>query len=116
MAITTISAEDLKDKIEHGINVTVVNVLDEEYYNDCHIKGSINAPLDQLKTIAQEWDISRDIIVYCASITCSASKNAYNILVDMGFKRVAAYEGGTKEWNEKGFPCAGKCEKEYIHD
>ncbi|MCK4265584.1 rhodanese-like domain-containing protein [Candidatus Babeliales bacterium] len=110
-----ISAKELKDKIKHGIKVTVVNVLDEEYYKDCHIKGSINVPLSQLKTIANDWDKSREIVLYCASSTCKASKTGFNVLIELGFKKVAAYEEGMKEWKEKGYNCVGPCEKDYLN-
>ena len=114
MEIITVSAEDLKDEIEHSSNLTVVNVLTKEYFDDCHIKGSINAPLDQLKTIASEWDKNRKLIVYCASYTCTASKTAHSILTEMGFKNVRLYEGGTKEWKEKNYNRVGRCKKDCL--
>ena len=109
-----IVADDLKDKIEHGIKVTIVNVLDPEYYEDCHIKGSINVPLNQLQQIAHEWDKSRDIIVYCTDSNCSASSSAYKILEEMGFGKIYLYKNGMKEWKEKGYNCEGVCQKEYL--
>lgn len=109
-----IFAEELKDKIKHAGNITVVNVLAREYFDDCHIKGSINAPLNQLKVIAEEWDKSREIILYCASIECSASKKAYEILTSMDFEKVFAYEGGMKEWKSLNYSCAGECSKDYL--
>ncbi len=111
MTIIKITAEELKDKIEHGLNVTVVNVVSEDLYKDCHIKGSINSPLEQLKNIASDWDKSREIIVYCTSNECNTSTKAYEILLALGFKRLYLYEGGTKEWKEKGFNYVGPCLK-----
>jgi len=110
----TISAEDLKELIEFSANFTVVNVLEEEYYKDCHIKGSINAPLSQFQAIAQGWDKTRLIIVYCASSGCSASKKGYDALKKMGFQRVKAYEGGMREWKDKEFNTSGECAMDYL--
>ncbi len=87
----------------------VVNVLSKDHYDECHIEGSINAPFDELEKHAQSWDKQKEIVVYCASYICSASKNAYHKLKKMGFTHVHAYEGGTKEWKEKGFPVNGSC-------
>ena len=110
----TISAEQLKDKIEFYANFTIVNVLEKEYYDDCHIRGSIDAPLLQFQQIAQGWDKTRFIVVYCASAQCSASKKAYEALKKMGFQRVAVYEGGIKEWKEKEFNTEGPCTMDYL--
>jgi len=115
MEVRTILAEELKDKIDHAANITVVNVLSKEAYDDCHINGSINAPLEQLKTIANDWDKSREIIVYCASSSCSSSKKAYEILLEMEFKNIKAFEGGTKEWKQAGYICYGECSAEYLN-
>lgn len=113
-SIVTITAEDLKDNIEHSANFTAVNVLTRDYYDDCHIKGSISVPLMQLKLIAKDWDKNRSIVVYCAQKSCPLSKKAYVVLREMGFKRIAAYEGGIKEWREKGFRTEGTCKMDYL--
>jgi rhodanese-related sulfurtransferase len=112
--MVTISAEQLKDKIEYSANFTIVNVLEKEHYDDCHIKGSINAPLSQFQMIAQGWDKTRFIVVYCASKASSASKKAYDALKKMGFQHVAMYEGGTREWKEKDFNTNGECSMDYL--
>lgn len=109
--IESITAEELQDKIEHAINLTVVNVLDKEFFDDCHIKGSINAPLNHLQTIAKAWPKSREIIVYCAKgIT---SKKAYKLLKELGFEKVLEYPGGMREWKEKSLNVVGECKVEY---
>lgn len=104
-----ISARALIKKIESDQAVVVVNVLNPEAYDDCRIMSSINAPLNQLESIAFGWDKNQDIVLYCASYHCLASRSAYKILKDMGFKRVVVYEGGIKEWRELGLPIDGAC-------
>jgi len=92
----------------------VINVLDKQYYDDCHIKGSINIPLDQLESRAKELDKNQTIIVYCTSYSCSASRKAWHILNNMGFKDIYAYEGGMAEWYQMGFPIEGPAKKKYL--
>lgn len=102
--VEEISAEDLKEKMHHhGHNTVVVDVLDEEHYEDSHIKGAINAPLAELKEKAAHWDKNKDYVVYCASHECPLSAQAYHELKALGFEHVHAFEGGMKEWKEKGF-------------
>jgi len=92
----------------------VINVLPENYYHDCRIKGSINVPADQLEEYAKGIDRETPIVVYCASYTCPASANAWKLLHKMGFKNVWAYEGGMNEWYHVGFALEGACMKDYI--
>jgi hydroxyacylglutathione hydrolase len=103
-----ISAEDLNDKLKHdGLRLTIVSVFSKEEYDKCHIKGSINAPLVHLKTIAEGWDKKREIVVYCENKECTTSEKAYEILKSMGFEKTKIYKGGMKEWQEKGFNIRG---------
>lgn len=114
-AVEHISADDLKEKMhKHGHNTMVVNVLDEEHFSESHIKGSINAPLAELKEAAAAWDKEKEIVVYCASTECSLSAQAYHLLKDMGFEHVRAFEGGMKEWKEKGFSVEGAVEHDDL--
>jgi len=103
----TINARTLIKKMESDQAVVVVNVLNSEAYDDCRIMSSINAPLNLLESIASGWDKNQDIVLYCASYHCLASKSAYKILKSMGFRRIAVYEGGIKEWRELGLPVDG---------
>jgi rhodanese-related sulfurtransferase len=101
--ITIISKEELKGKIDRHEDFELVNVLDPKYYRMGLIKGSKRIPLDDLDDRMQELDKTKDVVVYCASYDCHASRKAAEKLAEHGF-RVAAYEGGIKEWKEAGYP------------
>lgn len=106
--IKTITAEQLLKKLDTEATLIVINVLPQEYYTKCHIRGSINVPLEQLQGVANEsWDKHDKIVVYCANYECSASKSAFSLLDKLGFTQVCAYEGGIKEWCQKGYPIVG---------
>ena len=112
--ITTITAQQLRNEILHDQRIKVVNVLDAATYNDCNITNSINVPLSTLKKTAQKWQRGLRIVVYCANYECAASKHAFNILHTMGFTNIDVYEGGTKEWRDKGYPTSGPCRSTYL--
>ena len=114
-----ITKEELKKKIQEGAGVQVVNVLDPKWYELGAIKGSKKIPLKELeKRAGKELDKSKEVVTYCASYECNASREAAQKLAAMGFK-VSAYEGGIKEWKESGLPveqekagsgsCCGTC-------
>jgi len=92
----------------------VINVLSPDSFKDCHIKGSINVPLDKLEEYVQQEDRDIPIVVYCGSYQCTASDKAYRLLKNMGFKNLWAYEGGMAEWYQLGYACEGECKKEYL--
>lgn len=94
----------------------LVNVLDPQYYEDCHIRGSINVPLDDLEKWAKNVDKFSHIVVYCASYVCPMSLTAYMRLHDMGFKHIWVYEGGTNEWYHMNLPVEGPCRQPYLRD
>lgn len=92
----------------------VINVLGKDSYDDCHIKGSINIPGEELKSYAQTLDKNQHIVVYCGNYMCPASAMAWKTLTDLGFKNVWAYEGGMAEWYQMGFPVEGSCKENYL--
>lgn len=113
--IAFITAETLKQYIDENPDLIVINVLTAPYYKDCHIKGSINIPYEQLLEKTSSWDKDKDVVVYCASTTCPKSKNAYYLLQDLGFVNLFEYAGGIKEWLQKGLETVGNCKLDYLH-
>lgn len=106
------SAEQKKD------GLFVVNVLDADYYNDCHIKSphSINLDLEDLDAFAQTLDPEKaEVIFYCSNYMCTASGFAAKMLMQKGFKNVWAYEAGMADWYQKGLPVEGPCKKDYLN-
>jgi rhodanese-related sulfurtransferase len=61
--------EELKAKIERGGDVILVETVDPEYYENAHLPGAVNLPLDRLGELAPKIlpDKDADIIVYCMS-------------------------------------------------
>jgi rhodanese-related sulfurtransferase len=97
-------------------NFLIINVLDTQSYDDCHIKGSINVPLSRLDDFAKKLDRTTEIVVYCANYMCPISKKAWYILNALGFTNVKAYEGGIREWFQLGLPCEGTCTDPHLKD
>jgi len=95
--------------------LVIVNVLDKEYFDDSHIKGSINIPFVQVKQDTPNIvDKDAEVVMYCSNYMCSASGTARKQLLDLGYKKVYVYEGGTAEWLQKGYPITGLSKKEYL--
>jgi rhodanese-related sulfurtransferase len=112
--MNTLTAQELKKKMEETSGLLVVNVLPADSFNDCHITSSINIPLEELEEHAKEWPKHKKIVVYCAHDQCPLSHRAYELLTKLGFQNVFAYEGGIKEWHKKGLPTKGECKADFL--
>ncbi|MEX0940450.1 MAG: rhodanese-like domain-containing protein [Candidatus Babeliales bacterium] len=106
--------EEKKD--EKAASLIVVNVLSKKYFDDCHIKGSVNIEMDALKDHAEKnWNKAKDqIVLYCGNYMCTASGESARMLKQMGFQHVWAYEGGTAEWKQLDYPVEGVCTAGYL--
>lgn len=94
--------------------LVVVNVLDKEFYDDCHIKGSINMPLDDVEKKMNRIDKNAEIVLYCSNYQCSTSEYIAQKLRANGFENVSVYEGGTAEWYQAGLPVEGPHVQAYL--
>ena len=63
----TISREELKEKMDRGDPLVLVDTMAERYYRHSHLPGAINLPVDELRARAPELlpDTDADIVVYC---------------------------------------------------
>ena len=87
--ITTNEALALMNK-----GAIVIDVRTESEYNEGHIKGAINIPVDEIENIT--YDKNETLIVYCASGV--RSSNAATILADMGYTSLYNLDGGLLNW------------------
>lgn len=94
--------ENLEDIIKKG--AVIIDVRTKEEYDEDHIKGSLNIPLNEIEK-AMTWLIKDvPLVVCCASGSRSAV--AKKILETSGFKRV--YNGGC--WSDIGkMKIGGSC-------
>jgi rhodanese-related sulfurtransferase len=96
--------------------VLVINVLAAQYADDCRIKGTIAVSLDKLEAFVESLRRDVKIIVYCAHYQCPKSEESWRLLKKLGFTNCFAYEGGIREWFQKGYPCEGACQLSYLRE
>jgi rhodanese-related sulfurtransferase len=105
----TITAQELKNRLDSADNTVLVNTLSKEYFDQKHIPGSINIPTEEIEARAEAELPKKDlqIVVYCASATCQASPAAARKLEAMGYTNVYEYSDGLEGWESAGYPFAG---------
>lgn len=67
----TISRDELKQKIDRGDDFVLMETLAPAAYEQAHLPGAVNVPLEKLRELAPELAPEKDaeIVVYCASPT-----------------------------------------------
>jgi rhodanese-related sulfurtransferase len=97
---TEATATELKARLQWGEpGLTILDVRNHDYYNECRIQGAINMPLTELPDMAQgQIQPERDIYVY--GNTDEDTTQAVNLLHEAGFQKVAYLKGGLQAWVE----------------
>lgn len=98
----TITATELKRKLDAKENITLVMVLDSKAFEKAHIPTSIH--LTNIELAKNMLSIQSEIIVYCSDEACPASFQAYQQLESAGYNNIWRFSGGLMEWTESGYP------------
>lgn len=104
-AIATITAEELKAKMDNNDTLTIIDVRGSEGYaaSQTTIKGAFHFKLRRIKSrlkYAPLKDLPKDreIVTYCACPADESSISAAQTLREAGFTRVRVLKGGWTEW------------------
>lgn len=104
-AIGTITAEELKTKLNNNETVTIIDVRGSEGYaaSKSTIKGAVHFKGRRIKSrlkYAPLKDLPKDreIVTYCACPADESSISAAQTLQEAGFTRVRVLKGGWTEW------------------
>lgn len=103
-----ISPSEVVKKVQSGENVILLDVRTTEEYEEVHLKGAILLPIQELNlstldsiNLGEEMK-DEEIIVYGRSGT--RSRNAYDIMKNLGYNNVKIVAGGMIHWEEDSYP------------
>lgn len=108
-ALPEIDCETLWAKLERGDPLVVVDALAPMYYAARHLPGAINITPERVDGLAASHipDLDTEVVVYCASVSCDASVEVAERLVELGYRNVLHYSGGKRDWANAGLPFEG---------
>ena len=95
-AIREISAVELADRIARGDDFDLVDVREPAEWAIARIEGARLVPLATVSDVSDDWDRSREVVLYCKGGV--RSMNAASQLVAKGFHRVTNVTGGIVSW------------------
>jgi sulfur-carrier protein adenylyltransferase/sulfurtransferase len=91
-----ISATELKERIDSGDNIRLIDVREPHELAISKIEGSDVIPLGQLASRMHELDSAEDIVLFCKM--GSRSVRALEVLSSAGFRKIKNLEGGINAW------------------
>ena len=99
--VTVLEARSL---IDDKPDLVILDVRTASEYEDGHIKGAVNIPVQELSARLDELSMDDELLVYCQ--TGNRSAQAVDILQDVGFTKIYHMNAGITGWIEAGYPVA----------
>ncbi len=96
LASLQISVRELKQKMDAGENVLLVDVREPDEFETANLEGKL-IPLRELPKRYAELDPAREIVVHCHS--GGRSQRAVEFLYEKGFRNVKNLVGGIDDWS-----------------
>ena len=100
----SLTADQLHDMQQHGIQPLVIDVRSPAEFADGHIPGAVNVQNDEVAERVPRLDVTRDIVLYCT--LGPRAQRAEDALRKAGLKRLFLLEGGLAAWVRAGFALA----------
>lgn len=95
----TITVQELKQKIDQGETVILIDVREPWEYNIAKIQGAQLIPLGTLATEYKKLDPNAEIVIHCKM--GMRSMDAAQFLLQQGFKNVKNLTGGIIAWSQQ---------------
>ena len=105
IATRLISAHELKEKLDRGDPLKLVNALGDWEYQAAHIPGSLH--FSTAEETLRGLDRGDEIVVHCSNPSCRASVVLYQFLEHNGYRNLRRFAGGVQAWQEAGYRLEG---------
>jgi rhodanese-related sulfurtransferase len=105
MSVPGIQVEELKQRLDAGENLFLLDVREEDEYEISNIGGHL-IPLPELADRIDELDATQEIVALCKM--GSRSAKAVQLLRQAGFSNVRNLTGGIHAWSDRVDPSVRK--------
>jgi rhodanese-related sulfurtransferase len=97
-----VTVQKARNLIEDKPDLVILDVRTASEYDEGHIEGAVNIPVQELSVRFDELSIEDELLVYCR--TGNRSAQAVDILLDLGFTKIYHMNEGITGWIEAGYP------------
>lgn len=107
-----VTTQKLKEEMDKGTNMMIVDLQEPEKYSHSHIPGAINIPIDKFE---EEFpgvlkDKALSVVLYGEYDELGKGAKAGTLLDSAGFTQVGRIIGGLMGWKDAGFTTEGGIE------
>jgi len=102
--VPSITIEKLKNKIDAGQDLIILDVQTRENNNQASIPMALSIPLAELSDRTNELPKNKEIIVVDSGEGCESCQRGAEILLDSGFTDIKKLDGGVTGWADAGYP------------
>ena len=92
-----ITAREVKERMDRGEKLMLVDVREPHEYALCHIEGSVLIPMGTIPANLQKLDTDEDVICFCHH--GMRSLDVANWLRTQGVKSAKSMAGGIDRWS-----------------
>ena len=97
-----VTVAEAKVLIEGKPDMVILDVRTPSEFDDGHLEGAINIPVDSLSGRLDELSEDDELLVYCR--TGNRSARAVGTLEDAGFTKIFHMDEGITGWLAAGYP------------
>lgn len=97
-----VTVQEARSLIEDKPDLVILDVRTASEFEDGHIEGAVNIPVQELSARLDELSNEDELLVYCR--TGNRSAQAVDILQDVGFTKIYHMNAGITGWIEAGYP------------
>lgn len=101
-SLETLSRSELAEKMRRE-DVTVIDVRPKHEFNEGHIAGALNIPVDELPGKLNQLPKNREIVAYCRGPFCVFADEAVELLHKNGYD-ARRLDEGYPEWKLEELP------------
>jgi len=107
--LENISRESLREKLEAGDDLVLVDALSPMSFAAAHLPGAINLTPGWVDERARRRipDLDTEIVVYCMGADCDSSIKVANRLAELGYRNIRHYAAGLDDWRDADLPLEG---------
>ncbi len=100
----TVEIEEVSKLLQNEKRPLIVDVRDPEIYQEAHVLGAINVPLERIVARARELPEDRNTPIVTVCNRGNMSLSGMLLLKSLGYRNVRSMNGGTVKWSERGLP------------
>jgi sulfur-carrier protein adenylyltransferase/sulfurtransferase len=101
-----ISAREVKDRLDRGEKLLLVDVREPREFEICHIEGAVLIPMGTIPSNLQKLDTDEDVICFCHHGV--RSMDVANWLRAQGVKSAKSMAGGIDRWSSEIDPTVAR--------